>query len=437
VTYESPASVEPNQSKRPSAEQPKRAFHSPLTRTVTQDADSKQAKLVKAKSFRLESLYEFNGENNRLLGHHFETPVDFGALADALGSPKTFHDSTQKRISFYSKRTGAVMASNLESLSVGEDKETIEKLVREEFFWLSFTSPIQSEVDLLSKILGIHPVTCEDINICSEQSREKCEVFSNYYFISFQSYVSDESSDNYLSPIYLKLVVFPNCIVTFQNVASGHFKNVLTRITKLSPFGITITSDWVHYGIIDDVVDSFHRPFAHVAVQIEQLESLELTDNKKVYFEMLKKISKCRKHLNALFGLLNTKDDMINMILKRKFNEAGETKIYLQDLFESVKSLQQKLNVFEKSLGRAHSNCLALISIGLTSSSIKNGEIASRITTLASIVVPLNIVTGLWGMNIKVPGQDDDNYLWFMSLTLSMGGFVLISIILARLFKLL
>lgn len=34
----------------------------------------------------------------------------------------------------------------------------------------------------------------------------------------------------------------------------------------------------------------------------------------------------------------------------------------------------------------------------------------------STILIPLNLITGLWGMNVHVPGQDiDEGYVWFFS----------------------
>lgn len=38
-----------------------------------------------------------------------------------------------------------------------------------------------------------------------------------------------------------------------------------------------------------------------------------------------------------------------------------------------------------------------------------------KLTVLGTIVLPLNIIGSLWGMNVKVPGQDVDNLNWFYS----------------------
>ena len=47
-----------------------------------------------------------------------------------------------------------------------------------------------------------------------------------------------------------------------------------------------------------------------------------------------------------------------------------------------------------------------------------------KLTVIGSILVPLNVVTGLWGMNVKVPGQssgsEEESLLWFFGITFGM-----------------
>ena len=37
----------------------------------------------------------------------------------------------------------------------------------------------------------------------------------------------------------------------------------------------------------------------------------------------------------------------------------------------------------------------------------------SKLTALGTVIVPMNVITGLWGMNVQVPGQNVDNLNWF------------------------
>lgn len=48
----------------------------------------------------------------------------------------------------------------------------------------------------------------------------------------------------------------------------------------------------------------------------------------------------------------------------------------------------------------------------------QTADVLGRLTVLGTIVLPMNIITGLWGMNVWVPGQDTEGDLtWFACIT--------------------
>jgi len=64
-------------------------------------------------------------------------------------------------------------------------------------------------------------------------------------------------------------------------------------------------------------------------------------------------------------------------------------------------------------LSRAHSNYLAQINIKMNERQEQTADVLGKLTVLGTIVLPMNIVTGMWGMNVLVPGQDQDSLTWF------------------------
>jgi magnesium transporter len=66
-------------------------------------------------------------------------------------------------------------------------------------------------------------------------------------------------------------------------------------------------------------------------------------------------------------------------------------------------------------LSRAHSNYLAQINILMNERQEQTADVLGKLTVLGTIVLPMNIICGMWGMNVKVPGQDIDNLYWFWS----------------------
>jgi magnesium transporter len=77
--------------------------------------------------------------------------------------------------------------------------------------------------------------------------------------------------------------------------------------------------------------------------------------------------------------------------------------------------MMSNLAHFEKMLSRAHSNYLAQISVDQVIQGNASNATLQKVTVIATILVPLNLICGLFGMNVKVPGQDG-SLGWFFGI---------------------
>ena len=141
--------------------------------------------------------------------------------------------------------------------------------------------------------------------------------------------------------------------------------------------------------------------------------------------DMLRRIGECRKRVMSILRLLGTKADVVKGFSKRytgQWEIAPQTEIglYLDDIQDHIITMVSSLNHFEKLLSRSHSNYLAQINIDMTKVNNDMNDVLGKITILGTIVLPLNIITGLWGMNVLVPGQDEKSLVWFMGICTSM-----------------
>jgi magnesium transporter len=51
----------------------------------------------------------------------------------------------------------------------------------------------------------------------------------------------------------------------------------------------------------------------------------------------------------------------------------------------------------------------------------QTADVLGKLTVLGTIVLPMNIITGLWGMNVWVPGQEHEGDLtWFCWITVGL-----------------
>jgi magnesium transporter len=68
------------------------------------------------------------------------------------------------------------------------------------------------------------------------------------------------------------------------------------------------------------------------------------------------------------------------------------------------------------------------MNIRMTERAEKTNDVLGKLTVLGTIVLPMNIVTGLFGMNTRVPGEDGEpgDLNWFWAIT---GGLLLSGLI--------
>ncbi|EAT83295.1 hypothetical protein HBH56_195520 [Parastagonospora nodorum] len=301
-------------------------------------------------------------------------------------------------------------------------------------WWLDMVNPTEEEVFAIAKAFGVHPLTREDI--CLLEPREKVELFHQYYFVSFRSFFqADKDSEDYLEPVNFYAVVFKEGILTFTFTESPHTLNVRKRISRLRDY-INLNADWICYALIDDIVDSFAPVIRGIEDEADAIEDQVFTARIEDSRAILRSVGDCRKRVMQLLRLLGGKADVIKGFAKR-CNESysvaprGDVGMYLSDIQDHVVTMMSNLSHFEKMLSRAHSNYLAQISVDQVIQGNASNETLQKVTVIATILVPLNLICGLFGMNVRVPGQDG-SIAWFFGILGTIFLFVAVCLTVAK-----
>ncbi|KAL0093446.1 hypothetical protein F4703DRAFT_1730593, partial [Phycomyces blakesleeanus] len=312
------------------------------------------------------------------------------------------------RITYYSPfKASSIHARTLCEIPAAGEK--LSEMAKKGCFWIDILDPTDEEMKALGKIFNIHPLTIEDIAM--DEPREKCEVFKNYCFITFRAFDPNPSAITPLKPLGMHILVFKECVLTFHLRPMNHPQNVRKRIKLLKDY-IHVTPDWICYGILDDITDSFAPLIYAVEFEVDSIDELVLILKESEQSDMLRRIGYCRKKMMGLLRLLVTKADVLKTMIKRGeawmavVNNISLSIISLDHLI----TMLQSLNHYEKISSRSHSNYLAQISIEMTQTNNEINDVLSKLTALGSIIIPMNLVTGLWGMNVQVPGQAQVRY---------------------------
>ncbi|KAK3328859.1 hypothetical protein B0H66DRAFT_4190 [Apodospora peruviana] len=312
-------------------------------------------------------------------------------------------------------------------------------------WWLDIYSPTEAEMKVISKAFGIHPLTAEDIMM--QEQREKVELFRHYYFVNYRSFDQDQNSENFLEPVNMYVVVFREGVLSFHFSVTPHPANVRRRIRQLRDY-LILSSDWISYAIIDDITDVFGPLIQNIEDEVDDIDDAILqlhapddpnkTSSSKEFFEksdngettsaesgrdMLRRVGDCRKKVMSLYRLLGNKADVIKGFAKRcnehwEVAPRSEIGLYLGDIQDHIVTMTSNLSHYEKILARSHANYLAQINIRMNERQEQTADVLGKLTVLGTIVLPMNIITGLWGMNVWVPGQEYEGDLkWFIAIT--------------------
>lgn len=164
---------------------------------------------------------------------------------------------------------------------------------------------------------------------------------------------------------------------------------------------------------MDEITDSFAPMIQQIESEVDVIDDLVLL-YKTDQSDMILRIGTCRKRVIQMVRLLSTKVEVVRGLIKRIMEERHfemndeeggkiypDVGLYLGDVQDHILTMLQNLNHYETVLSRSESNYLARISIELTQTSNSTNHVIGRLTIFATVLLPMNLVTGLWGKTAR------------------------------------
>ncbi|KAK3724520.1 CorA metal ion transporter [Vermiconidia calcicola] len=375
--------------------------------------------------------------------------------------PSIMSEITEKQSELESKSQSRSGTPSGQDASTPRPNQKAKRYGPRPTFWLDVLQPTELEMKVIAKAFGIHQLTTEDILM--EEQREKVELFHSYYFLNYRTFEQDKESPDYMDPVNFYVVVFRDGVITFHGSQTPHPANVRRRIRQLNDY-MSPTADWISYAVIDDITDVYAPRVSQIEEDVDEIDEQILymhvtsadsaeksasenakkpqnqgdmgaqkADGEKTAGpsggDMLRRVGECRKNVMGLYRLLGNKADVIKGFAKRcnenwEVAPRSEIGLYLGDIQDHIVTMNNNLSHYENLLSRAHSNYVAQINIRMNERAEQNADILGKLTVIGTIVLPMNIITGMWGMNVWVPGQEYEGDLtWFWCITAGLLAF--------------
>ncbi|OLY81458.1 putative metal ion transporter [Smittium mucronatum] len=354
------------------------------------------------------------------------------------------------------------------------------------FFWIDISNPTSSELEILSKIFHIHPLTIEDIS-SPETAHDKVDVFGDYIFITYLAIENGSpevnSSAFQTSPFFL--IVKNSCILSFHSRPNSTYSyETLHRLDNLLNSGhqYLLTTSYIAYALVDLITDDIGPIARLIEIEVDTIDELVLLLSKSEHDDMLLRLGTARRKILSLFRIVQGKPNTIKSLvreLNKKIHFFKErifhidrdaadyftTKSHTQhhhngkksskkEVSQELSSLNNNIRSFkevvwsysdvsdhisyllsicsqsELILARTHSNHMGKISLDLATTSEGIGKLANNLTVIGVVSMPFMIIGGLFGMNVRVPGQDREDLVFFFSIVGICVAFVVVAVFL-------
>ncbi|WP_416839854.1 magnesium/cobalt transporter CorA [Haloferax sp. DFSO52] len=254
--------------------------------------------------------------------------------------------------------------------------------------WVRATD--EAEFDRVAETFGIHPLTVEDVR---NDVRPKTEMYDDYTFALVRvatlragDQIFEEEvltrpvglcfGDDWL--VTLTRRELPSVNRVWDAVESGE-----SRILRFGP-------DFVAYRIIDRIVDGYFQVLDDVGEEIETIEDIIFEGPDPAVLEGLNAVRRdllsFRKTVwptREAAGILSRGDpDHVREVTEKYYRNVYDHLVELVDLTETYRDLARGAR-----------------DIYLNTLSQSTNEVMKTLTVVATIILPLTLVVGIYGMN--------------------------------------
>jgi len=285
----------------------------------------------------------------------------------------------------------------------------------EEKLWVNIDGPAADDRPLLEGVFRLHELAVEDA--LAALHHPKIESYDQVLYLILHEVVPFEEE---VGPGTRDVDFFltSNALITVHTARSPAIEAqqavCLRHHSVLADGPVALM-----HRIVDDMVDAY-QPL--VDILEARLESLE-----KVVFEdpsvnPLRAILSLKGDVAALRRVTVPERDVVGRLSRREFAQIPEAVAYrFRDVYDHLVRVTEEIAFFQDRL-------TGLLDAHLSTQSNRMNQVMKVLTVIATIFMPLSVLTGLYGMNVplpQLPGGEAAQFWWVMGAMTALGGIML------------
>jgi magnesium transporter len=284
---------------------------------------------------------------------------------------------------FHIKTKGGIM---IETIKIGTIK------------WHHIVDPKEDDLEYLKDNFYFHPLDIEDCRSKLNQ-RPKIDIYDDYYFIILH-FPKFDRINRFLKTKEVKIFWGDDYVITISNqqwVVTDLFYDAKEQARRKEEFEIG-TTDRLLYHILETLMTETLSLIRKIGSDVEFLNRDLFNKNSQ---KTIERISVTRKNIILLNTIFKPQ-----LPLFHKF-ESGAIEGYAENMEDYWGNI---LDYYQKLWDMTEDYAELIEGLSKTFDSLqanRTNQIMKILTLISSFILPLSFITGLYGMNVALPIQDN------------------------------
>jgi magnesium transporter len=253
-----------------------------------------------------------------------------------------------------------------------------------------------ADVFRIQDIFGLHPLAVDAV--IHQNHPSKVEEYDTYLFTIIDGVRIEDEGRFTEDDLYIFLG--NRWIITMNfnnNQFSDNMRKKLRNILSMSQKQVSLSAQRICEAIynlaIEEIISAYYPMVDGIDAQLDRIEEAVLDKPLKAH---LSEILIIRRKTSFLEGTLEMISRVLNQVIADQHSKLSN------DSKRQIRSVHDRLNYLRRNLENQHNRIITLREAYNSSLSATLNETIRTLTVIATIVLPLTLIAGIYGMNFDV-----------------------------------
>jgi len=288
--------------------------------------------------------------------------------------------------------------ASVRSVSLAEAQEALR--TQRGHVWVDFEDESEPVVTEALAPFGVHPLVIEDMVV--QVNRPKLDDYGDYVYVVVHSARWDSSQER-PSLREVDIVVGERWIVTYHDGETRSVAAAAEMLPRRPSLLCKSPAQLMHF-LLDVLVDHYLPLVDQLTEELDKLEEDVFDDSSQA---MHARILRLKRGISALRRIVGPQRDTILSLTRDELRAVpAELRPYLRDVYDRLARVADMLDSFRDETA-------SVLELHLSAVSNRMNNVIKRLTVIATIGLPLTVVTSYYGMNFKLPEYEWAYSEWY------------------------